>query len=114
MTNCHRKDDYGLQIVDRRFYPNVANLCRGKTRQGSSDAASRSLGKVEAYFTVGEILTEASKGADGVYWCESSGFGRFRFATLGFRLDKDREGVIDEISGLVKIERDLQRIIMFS
>jgi hypothetical protein len=63
--------------------PNVANLCREKTRQGAPDVASRSLGKVEAYFTVREILAEASKGADGVHWCESSGFGRFRFATLG-------------------------------
>jgi len=46
--------------------------------------ASRSLGQVEAYFTVREILSEASKGADGVLWREFSGFGRFRFATLGF------------------------------
>ena len=45
--------------------------------------ASRSLGKVEAYLIVREILPEASKGADGVFWCEFSGFGRFRFATLG-------------------------------
>ena len=45
--------------------------------------ASRSLGKVEAYFTVREIPAEASKGADGVHWRESSGFGRFRFAALG-------------------------------
>ncbi|MBW2721456.1 MAG: hypothetical protein JRC67_04425 [Deltaproteobacteria bacterium] len=46
--------------------------------------ASRSLGQVEAYFTVREILAGASKGADGVLWREFTGFGRFRFATLGF------------------------------
>ena len=62
--------------------PNVAKMCRGKTRQGASDVASRRLGEVEAYFTVREILPEASKGADGVLWCEFGGFGRFRFATL--------------------------------
>jgi len=56
--------------------PNVADLCRGKMRQGASDVASRSLGKVEAYFTVREILPETSKGADGVHWCEFSGFAR--------------------------------------
>ena len=38
--------------------------------------ASHSLGKVEAYLTVREILPETSKGADGVAWCEFSGFGR--------------------------------------
>jgi hypothetical protein len=38
--------------------------------------ASRRLGEVEAYFTVREILPEASKGADGVGWREVSGFGR--------------------------------------
>jgi hypothetical protein len=61
----------------------VANLRRGKTRQGASDVASRSFGQVEAYFTVREILPETSKSADGVQWREFSGFGRFRFATLG-------------------------------
>ena len=45
--------------------------------------ASRSLGQVEAYYTVREILAEASKGADGMLWCEFNGFGRFRFATVG-------------------------------
>ncbi len=67
-------------------YPNVANLHRGKTRQGTSDVASRSLGQVEAYLTVREILAEASKGADGVLCSVFSGFGRFRFATLGLTL----------------------------
>jgi hypothetical protein len=70
----------------RTANPNVANLHRGKTRQGASDVASRSLWQVEAYFTVREILAEASKGADGVLWREFSGFGRFRFATLGLTL----------------------------
>jgi len=56
---------------------------RGKTRQGASDLASRSLGQIEAYLTVREILAEASKGADGVLWREFSDFGRFKFATLG-------------------------------
>jgi hypothetical protein len=68
----------------RFLYPNVANLHRGKTRRGASDVASRSLGQVEAYLTVHEILAEASKGADGVVWREFNGFSRFRFATLGF------------------------------
>ncbi len=70
----------------REVYPNVAKMCRGKTRQGASDVASRRLEEVEAYFTVREILPEASKGADGVFWREFGGFGRFRFATLGFIL----------------------------
>jgi hypothetical protein len=33
-------------------YPNVANLCRGKTRQGASDVVARRLGQAEAYLTV--------------------------------------------------------------
>ena len=70
----------------RTANPNVANLHCGKTRQGASDVASRSLWQVEAYFTVREILAEASKGADDVLWREFSGFGRFRFATLGLTL----------------------------
>jgi len=51
-------------------------MCRGKTRQGAPDVASHSLGKVEAYLTVREILPETSKGADGVAWCEFNGFNR--------------------------------------
>jgi hypothetical protein len=66
-----------------KLNPNVSNLHRGKTRQSASDVASRSLGQVEAYLTVREILAEASKGTDGVLWREFSGFGRFRSATLG-------------------------------
>lgn len=46
--------------VSTKVYPNVANLHRGKKGQGASDAASRSLGQVEAYWTVREILPEAS------------------------------------------------------
>ena len=65
------------------MYPNVANLCREKTRQGAPDVVARSLGQAEAYLTVREVLAEASTGADGVRWREFSGFGRFRFATLG-------------------------------
>jgi len=44
----------------RIVYPSVANLHREITRQGRSDVASRSLGQVEAYLTVREILPEAS------------------------------------------------------
>jgi hypothetical protein len=51
-------------------------MYRGKTRQGASDVAWRRLGQVEAYFTVREILPEASKGADGILWREFNGFGR--------------------------------------
>ncbi len=40
--------------------------------------------RIEAYLTVREILSETSKGADGVRWYEFSGLGRFRFAALGF------------------------------
>ena len=58
------------------LYPNVAKMCRKKTRQGAPDVASHSLGEVEAYFAVREILPETSKGADGVTWFEFSGFGR--------------------------------------
>ena len=51
---------------------------------------SRSLGQVEAYLTVREILAEASKGVPpkAGLWREFSGFGRFRFATLGFSLGR--------------------------
>ena len=38
--------------------------------------ASRSLGQVEAYFTVREILPATSKGADGVLWREKRGKAR--------------------------------------
>ena len=33
------------------FYPNVANLLRGKTRQSVPDVAARRFGEDEAYFT---------------------------------------------------------------
>ena len=67
-----------------KIYPRVADLGRGKTPQRATDMASRSLGQVEAYFTVREILAEASKVTDGILWRELNGFDRFRFATLGF------------------------------
>jgi hypothetical protein len=46
--------------------PNVAYLCRGKTRKSASDVDAHRLGQVEAYFTVREVLSEASTAADGV------------------------------------------------
>jgi len=66
-----------------RVNPNVADLYRGKTRQSASDVAAHSLGQVEAYFTVREVLAEASTVADGVLWREHSAFGRWRLAMLG-------------------------------
>lgn len=63
--------------------PNVADLCRAKTRQSAPDVAAHSLGQVEAYFTVREALAEASTVADGVFWREHSDFGWWRSATLG-------------------------------
>ena len=65
-------------------YPSVANLHRGKTRQGASGVTAHRLGQVEAYLTVREILAEASKGSDGVLCRELVDFVRFRFAMLGF------------------------------
>ena len=70
----------------QRVYPNVAHLCRGKTRQGAPDVTARSLGQAEAYLTMRELLAEASTGADGMHWREFSGFDRFRFAKFGFSL----------------------------
>ena len=46
--------------------------------------AEHSLGQIVAYFTVCEILADASTGTDGVLWCERSGFCRCGFATLGY------------------------------
>ena len=48
--------------------------------------AAHSLGQVEAYFTVRDVLAEASTVADGVLWREHSAFGLWRFATLGLNL----------------------------
>jgi hypothetical protein len=73
-----------LKVAKFDLYPNVAKMCRGKTRQGASDVASHRLGQAEAYLTVREVLAEASTGADDVLWREFSGFCRFRFATLGY------------------------------
>ena len=36
--------------------PNVAYLCRGKTRKSASDVDAHRLGQVEAYLTVREVL----------------------------------------------------------
>ena len=70
-------------VTSSKMNPDTANLCREKTCQGGPDVASRSLGQVEAYLTVREILPEASKGADGVHWREFNGFCWFKFAVLG-------------------------------
>jgi hypothetical protein len=64
------------QSIQIHEYYNVANLCRGKTRQDTPDVASYSLRKVEAYLTVRGILPETIKGADGVAWRKFGGFGR--------------------------------------
>ena len=65
--------------------PNVTDLYRGKTRQSVSDVAAHSLGQVEAYFTVRDVLAEASTVVPpkAGLWREHSAFGRWRFATLG-------------------------------
>ena len=55
----------------------------GKTRKSASDVAARRLGQVEAYFTVREILSEASTASDGVLWRERSDFYRFGYGMLG-------------------------------
>jgi hypothetical protein len=40
-------------------YPNVAYLCREKTRKSMSDVAAHRLGQDEAYLTVREVLFRA-------------------------------------------------------
>ena len=70
----------------RRFNPNVAYPRRGKTRQGAPNVGARRLGQDEQYFTVREILSEASTFADGTLSREPSDFYRFGYATLGFIL----------------------------
>ena len=50
------------------------------------------LGQDEAYFTVREILAEASTAADGVLWREHSDFCRCGSATLGFKRTHDLKG----------------------
>ena len=54
---------------------------RARVRQ---DVAAHSLGQDEAYFTLREILAEASTAADGGLWREPSYFSRCGYATLGF------------------------------
>ena len=58
----------------------------GKTRQSASNVTAHRFGQDEAYFTVREILAEASTAADGVPWREPSDFCRCGFATLGFAM----------------------------
>jgi hypothetical protein len=67
--------------------PNVADPHRGKAHRSASDVTAHRRGQDEAYLTVREILSEASTAADGVLWCERSGFGWFGFAPLGLRKD---------------------------
>ena len=69
--------------VRGRINPNVAYLCRGKTRKSAPDVAAHRLGQVEAYLTVREVLSEARTAPDGVLSRERSGFCRCRYATLG-------------------------------
>jgi len=44
--------------------PDVASLCREKTRKSASDVTAHRLGQVEAYVTVREVLSKASTAAD--------------------------------------------------
>ena len=50
------------------------------------------LGQDEAYFTVREILAEASTAVPpkAVLWCEHSDFGRGGFAILGFSTPRNQ------------------------
>ena len=66
-----------------QVYPNVACLCRGKTRKSVSDEAAHGLGQFEAYLTVRQVLSEASTAAEGVLSREPSNFYRCRYAALG-------------------------------
>ena len=66
-----------------RINPNVAYPRRGKTRQSAPNVGARRLGQDEQYFTVREILSEASTLADGALSRERSDFYRFGYATLG-------------------------------
>ena len=61
-----------------RLNPGVAYLCRGKTRKSAPDVAAHRLGQAEAYFTVGEVLSEASTAVDRVLSRKRSGFYRYR------------------------------------
>jgi len=54
-----------------------------KTRQSAPNVGSRRLGQDEQYWTVREILSEASTLADGALSRERSDFYRFGYATLG-------------------------------
>ncbi len=65
--------------------PSVADPLRGKTRQSTPDVGARRLGQDEQYFTVREILSEASTVVPPKAGLsrERSNFCRFGFATLG-------------------------------
>jgi hypothetical protein len=86
---------------------NLAYLRQDKTCKSAPDVAAHSIGQVEAYFTVGAVLSEASTTADGTLSRECSGFCRCRYATLGLRLKNvgmnhyaSSARTIQELSGL--------------
>ena len=62
---------------------------------------ARRLGQDEQYFTVREILSEASMLADGTLSRERRDFYRFGYATLGFPLDNLENGAIPSTDGLL-------------
>jgi hypothetical protein len=70
-----------LSLHAPQFYPDC--LRQEKMRKSAPDMAAHRLGQVEAYFTVREVLSEASTAADGALLRERSGFCRCRYATLG-------------------------------
>jgi hypothetical protein len=59
------------------------------------------LGQDEAYFTVREILAEASTAADGVLWREPRDFGRCGLATLGLTLTTTYQSLEDPAIGTI-------------
>ena len=58
-------------------HPDVAYPCRGKTRQSAPNVGARRLGQGEQYFTVGEILAEASTVRPEPYDSSRCGFTAF-------------------------------------
>jgi hypothetical protein len=68
--------------IAARVNPNVAYLCRGKTRKSASDVAAHRFGQVEAYFTLREVLSEPSTAADDVLSREFSAFCRCRHGNV--------------------------------
>ena len=76
--------------------------------------AEHSLEQIVAYLTVCEILADASTGADGLLWCERSGFCRCGFAALGFillrkyesdKVTKQRERLFYDRSGDTGVDK---------